>query len=122
MESYIAIFEIPATDISRATQFYQNIFDMRMEAFEFPGTQMALFPSENKSNTGVVLKAVDYVPSSNGVTIYFNAGSDLQTILDKVEPNGGKVITPKTPHADGVDFFALFLDSEGNRLGLHATN
>ena len=28
----------------------------------------------------------------------------------------------KPPHADGKEFFALFLDSEGNRLGLHSPN
>jgi len=43
-----------------------------------------------------------------------------QIILDKVEKNGGKIVTPKTPHADGNGYFALFLDSEGNRIGLHS--
>ena len=57
------------------------------------------------------------------VSLYiFNAGDDLQLVLDKVEAHGGSIITPKTAHADGVGFFALFLDSEGNRIGLHSPN
>jgi len=42
--------------------------------------------------------------------------------LDKVEVNGGKVIVSKTAHADEIGFFALFLDTEGNKIGLHSPN
>ena len=122
MNSYIAIFEIPAMDISRAVKFYQNILEITLEEHEFPGMQMGLFPTEDQSNVGVILKAQDYIPSPNGITIYFNAGNDLQIILDKIEANGGEIIVPKTPHADGVGFFALFHDTEGNRIGLHSPN
>ncbi len=45
---------------------------------------------------------------------------NLQTVLDKVEENGGKIIVPKTVHADESGFFALFLDTEGNKLGLNS--
>ena len=120
MNSFVAIFEIPATDIPRAATFYQRVLGIEVQEYEFPGTQMGLFPTENQLNVGVLLKAEDYVPSSNGITIYFNAGKNLQSTLDKVEPNGGQIITPKTPHADGVGFFALFKDTEGNRIGLHS--
>ena len=56
------------------------------------------------------------------MTIYFNGGDNLQNILDKVEKNGGKIIIPKTHHADEIGFFAIFLDSEGNKIGLHSAN
>lgn len=62
------------------------------------------------------------MPSSSGVTLYLNAGDNLQVVLSKVEKSGGKVLVPKTPHADENDFFALFLDTEGNRLGLNLPN
>lgn len=68
------------------------------------------------------MKGEDFKPSAEGVTIYLNAGDNLQTILDKVEKNGGKIIVPKTPHADDSGYFALFLDSEGNKLGLNSPN
>jgi len=120
MNSYVSIFEIPATDISRAITFYQSIFELSLQELAFPGMHMGLFPTENQMNVGVILKAQDYVPSPNGVTIYFNAGNDLQIILDRIESHGGKIIVPKTPHADDVGFFALFYDTEGNRIGLHS--
>lgn len=120
MKSYISIFEIPATDIARAIGFYQEISGVKIERMDFPDIQMGLLPYEEQMVTGVIIKGKDYQPSANGVTIYLNGGENLQTILDKVEANGGKIIVPKTPHADEVGYFAIFHDSEGNKMGLHS--
>ena len=120
MKSYISIFEIPATDITRAIQFYQTILDIDIEKMEMPGMEMGILPYEGQMVTGVILKAEGTQPSADGVTIYLDGGNDLQLILNRVEKNGGKIIIPKTAHADDSGFFALFLDSEGNRMGLHS--
>lgn len=122
MNSYIAIFEIPATDLSRAVTFYEQIMDIKIEQIEFPELKLGLFPTEGQMVTGVIIQGEDYQPSAVGSTIYLNAGNDLQVVLDKVEKNGGKILVPKTPHADEFGFFALFLDSEGNKVGLHSPN
>ncbi|UII31251.1 VOC family protein [Fulvivirga ulvae] len=122
MNSFISIFEIPATDISRAITFYQAILGIQIEKLDMPEMQMGIFPYEDQAVTGVIIKAEGYLPSADGVTIYLNGGNNLQTILDKVEENGGKVIVPKTPHADDSGYFALFHDSEGNKMGLHSIN
>lgn len=122
MKSFISIFEIPATDLNRAVSFYQEILGISIEQMEFPGMAMGLFPYEGQMVTGVIMQGEGYEPSANGVTLYLNGGDDLQDVLDKVETNGGKIIIPKTPHADEIGFFALFLDSEGNKMGLHSPN
>jgi len=84
MKNYISIFEIPATDISRASNFYQAILDVNIEKMEIPGMEMGIFPYENQIVTGVIMKGEDFKPSADGVTIYLNGGDNLQTILDKV--------------------------------------
>lgn len=122
MKSYISIFEIPATEISRAANFYQAILDIKIETMEMPEMQMGIFPYEGQMVTGVIIQAEGYKPSADGVTIYLNGGDNLQVILDRVEKNGGKVLAPKTPHADGSGYFALFIDSEGNKIGLNSPN
>ncbi len=122
MKSFISLFEIPATDISRAVNFYQAILDIKIEQMEIPGMVMGIFPYENQTVTGVIIDGEGYQPSPKGVTLYFNGGDDLQTQLDKVEVNGGRIITPKTAHADDSGFFALFLDTEGNKIGLNSPN
>ena len=118
MNTFLSIFEIPATDFDRAVNFYQALLDIPIEKVSFPGLDVGVFPYENQAVTGVIMKGEDYVPSATGVTIYLNGGENLQPILDKVEPNGGKILVPKTPHADESGFFALFLDTEGNKIGL----
>lgn len=122
MKSFVSIFEIPATEISRAVDFYQTILDIKIERMDFPGMQMGLFPSEGQTTYGVIVQGEDHKPSVNGVTIYLNGGDNLQIILDKVEKKGGKTIVPKTLHADESGYFAMLIDTEGNKIGLHSPN
>ncbi|MEQ9376644.1 MAG: VOC family protein [Imperialibacter sp.] len=122
MKSFISIFEIPATDLSRAVDFYQTIFSIQIEKMDMPGMQMGIWPYEGQMVTGVIVQGEGFQPSADGVTIYLNGGDDLQIVLDKVEGNGGKILVGKTLHADESGYFAMFLDSEGNRLGLHSPN
>lgn len=122
MSSYLAIFEIPAADIGRAISFYEGILELSIEKFEMPGMLMGVLPYEDQLVTGVIIQGEGYEPSPKGVTIYLNAGDDLQTILDRVEGHGGSILMPKTPHADESGYFALLLDSEGNRIGLNSPN
>lgn len=122
MNSFVPIFEIPALDLSRAIDFYQSILDIKIEKIDIPQMQMGLFPTQEQMSFGVIMQGEGYIPSSNGVTIYLDGGDDLQIILDKIEKKDGKILTPKTLHADESGYFAIFIDSEGNRLGLHSPN
>lgn len=122
MKSFVSILEIPATEISRAIDFYQSILEIEIEKMDFPGIQMGLFPTEEQNVVGVLMQGEGCTPSSDGVTIYLDGGDNLQVVLNKVEKNGGTIIVPKTPHADESGYFALFIDTEGNKLGLHSLN
>jgi uncharacterized protein len=122
MKSYISMFEIPATDISRAIKFYQVLLDIKIEKMDVEGMQMGILPYEGQMVTGIIIKADGYKPSAEGVTMYLNAGENLQVVLDRVEKNGGQIIIPKTAHADGSGYFAIFLDSEGNKMALNSPN
>ena len=122
MKSYISMFEIPATDISRAINFYEALLDIKIEKMDVEGMQMGILPYEGQMVTGVIIQAVGYKPSADGVTLYLNAGENLQVVLDRVEKNGGQIIAPKTAHADESGYFALFIDSEGNKMALNSPN
>jgi uncharacterized protein len=119
----ISWFEIPAKDINRAQKFYEIIFDITMTAIDLAQIQMRLFPIENQMNIGgaVVYNDRFYKPSStDGPLVYLNGNPDLQTILDKIEGAGGKIIVPKTQISPDHGYMALFIDSEGNRMALHS--
>jgi hypothetical protein len=62
-----------------------------------------------------------FKPSADsGVTIWLNAGDDLQVALDRVEAAGGQILQPKTPISEEYGHMAMILDTEGNRIGLHS--
>ena len=120
MQHALNWFEIPATDIDRATKFYNTIFDIQMSPFEMmPGFMMAQFPADEGGVSGAVVAGEGYVPSADGSLIYLNGSDDLNTILQRVDGAGGSVVVPKTDIGD-IGFFAVFLDTEGNKVALHS--
>lgn len=120
MNNLISIVEIPTTDFSRAVKFYQTILGVAIEEMEMDGNQMGVLPNEEGTVNVVLVKGNDYKPTTDGTVLYLNAGKDLQTMLDKVEQNGGQIIVPKTEISIEMGYFALFIDTEGNKLGLHS--
>lgn len=122
LSSYVSMFEIPASNISRAINFYQAVLDIKIDKMDVEGMQMGILPYEGQMITGVIIQAAGYKPSAEGVTIYLNAGENLQVALDRVEENGGQIVLPKTAHADNSGYFAIFLDSEGNKMALNSPN
>ena len=122
MKNLISIVEIPTTDFSRAVAFYQAILGVSIEEMEMDGVQMGIFPSDGETVNVVLAKGSDYKPTTDGAVLYLNAGNNMQATLDKIEPNGGTVIVPKTEISPEMGFFALFIDTEGNKLGLHSAH
>lgn len=116
MKKLIAWVEIPAKDMKRAVTFYNQVLDLELEALDFGHEQMALLPDD----AGAISLAPGFEPSADGVLVSFNPGRDLDAVLALVEVEGGKVLKAKTKiEAEGRGWFALFLDPEGNRVGLY---
>jgi uncharacterized protein len=117
-------FEIPATDITRAKSFYESVFGIEMQQMEMMGMHMAMFPSENMNGkvSGGLCQSDMHKPSADGAVIYLNGNPDLTAALDKVEAAGGQVVMPKTHIDEQTGYMAFFIDSEGNKVGLHSNN
>lgn len=122
MKNIISIVEISTADFSRAVKFYQSILGVTIEEIEMDGNQMGILPNEKGTVNVVLIKGKDYKPTTDGTVLYLNAGNDLQSMLEKVEQNGGQIIVPKTKISPEMGYFALFIDTEGNKLGLHSSN
>jgi uncharacterized protein len=125
MRSTVNWFEIPVTDMSRAISFYQTLTGRAISKEEFgpPGEVMAMFPVDEKvAITGCLQLSPYSKPSQDGSLLYLNANPTLDTWIGRVEKAGGKILTPKTALPPGMGFFAIFLDCEGNRVGLYALN
>lgn len=120
MKNLISIVEIPVADFSRAITFYQAVLGISIEEMEMDGVQLGVLPSDGETVNVVLAKGDDYHPTTDGPVLYLNAGQDLQPVLAKIEQNGGVIILPKTEISPEMGFFALFIDTEGNKLGLHS--
>lgn len=116
MGKLISWIEIPVTDFQRAVNFYQNVFNFELETKDSGEEKMAFFPG----GEGVLFYKPGFTPSAAGVIINLDAGSRFDEAMSRISENGGKIIRQKTPvKSGGTGFFALFIDSEGNRLGLN---
>ena len=114
-------FEIPATDLERATKFYEGVFGLKLSFQDMGVIKMAWFPEmimDAYGATGSLVKGECYVPSHDGTIIYFSV-PDIEAILAKVEAGGGKTLMPKTDIGQ-YGFIAHFEDTEGNRVALHS--
>jgi predicted enzyme related to lactoylglutathione lyase len=72
--------------------------------------------------SGCVIAGQGYKAAKDGSVVYISAGRDLAEPLARVEGAGGKVLVPKTLINPEIGYFAHFLDSEGNRVGMHSLN
>jgi predicted enzyme related to lactoylglutathione lyase len=120
----ISWFEIPATDLDRATKFYEALFDVQLIPMDMPNIKMRMFPLADMMNNvgGAIVDSGGFhkPSSSDGVLIYLNANPDVQHILDKVEAAGGSIFLPKTEISPEHGFMAVIIDTEGNRIGFHS--
>lgn len=119
LRHYVSWFEIPALDLARAVSFYNYIYGISMETIETSGYEMALFPADNGIG-GAIVVGEGSVPSETGTLVYLNGGKDLAYVLGKVEEAGGRIILDKTLISIEDGYFALFIDTEGNKLALHS--
>jgi predicted enzyme related to lactoylglutathione lyase len=114
-------FEIPVTDMGRATKFYERVLNTKLTPVVMESLTMAWFPMEPgiEGASGSLIKAETYVPSYNGSMVYFSV-DDIEGTLERVKMNGGKIIRGKSSIGE-YGFVGHFEDCEGNRVALHST-
>lgn len=118
-KNMVTWFEIPAYNHYRSVAFFNYIYQIEITSVELNGFAMGFFPVDS-GVTGAIVTGHGCIPSEVGPLLYLNAGDDLNIILARVNEAGGRVVMGKTFLSDTAGYFALFIDSEGNRLALHS--
>jgi uncharacterized protein len=118
--SRVVWFEIPATDLKRATAFYESILVTKLRPENAGNHDLRVFPYEEPAVGGCLMQGPGFQPGANGPVTYLNADPVLEDVLKRVAPAGGKIVVPRTDLPEGMGCFAQIIDSEGNRVGLHA--
>lgn len=119
-------FEIQASDTKRASKFYTDVFDWRIERYgqmEYWG----IYTGRTKDTEGKVIGINGGLLPRNGPGPADGAGinsfvctmevEDINAMIQKVEAAGGKVVVPKKAIA-GLLWQAFCKDTEGNIFGL----
>ena len=115
-------FEIPVADFARARTFYETVLGITIAPMALGSTTMGMLSSDPEAVGGAIVQGEGGVPSQNGTMVYLNGGEDLAPMLARVVQAGGTVAVPKTEIGNGFGFFAHFVDTEGNKVGLHSMN
>lgn len=137
--SQISWIQIPAKNLARASKFYQNVFDATFFFEELNGIPHAVFTSNEigkKLMNGALIETDGEIGLST--ILFFEATGNFETIIEEIENNGGKILIPKTlitrkenandsviprTYIDNKPgYYAHFLDSEGNKMGLYGSN
>ncbi|WP_029902414.1 VOC family protein [Prevotella sp. 10(H)] len=122
MKASIAFFEIPVLDFDRAIKFYETVLNVNLTAMDCGHDKMALFPAENGVCPGAISWAKDkrFLPSENGTMVSFNI-ENIERAISLIEKFGGKILISKTKiEGEESGYFSIFLDCEGNRVGLYS--
>lgn len=125
MRNSIYWVEIPAKNLERAKKFYETIFGIEMPFVPMPRGKYAIFPLDKQAlgGGGAIVEGNGYEPSEKSAIVYLDREEDLNIPLSKVEKAGGRILLSKTKNGDNAEsgFIAHFIDSEGNRMGLHSS-
>ncbi|NND31964.1 MAG: VOC family protein [Saprospiraceae bacterium] len=119
MNNPVQWFEIATTDLERAKDFYAKVFNLQFQFIDMPDSKMYMFGEPGKvGSAGCLVQSSGSKPSPDGTVIYFSC-EDVATEAGHIEEAGGKLLVPKTDIGE-FGFFAQFIDTEGNRMGLHS--
>ena len=120
MKNLVTFFEIPAENFERAVKFYESVFNIQLSVDCDETEKMAFFSDANGNCEGAISYAKDFRPSKDGVLISLRV-ENMEKAISSIEKNGGKIVQPKTKiEAENMGYFATFIDSEGNKVGLYS--
>lgn len=114
-------FEIPVRQLDRAQAFYETLLARPLRREAMGDKTLAVFAYDDGAVGGCLLAGAGVPePSTEGVLVYLNAEPSLDATLARAEAAGARISTPKVQLPGDMGCFAHIIDSEGNRVGLHA--
>jgi uncharacterized protein len=116
----VGYFDLNVANLDRAKKFYETVFNIQF--FDAPAEwgKQSFFPfnQESPNISGALVEKADFVPSGNNTVIYFET-EDCVAEEQRIEQAGGKVVQPKMNIGE-FGFVSIFIDTEGNTVGLHS--
>ncbi|HWO22988.1 MAG TPA: VOC family protein [Kofleriaceae bacterium] len=113
-------FEIPVSDLSKATAFYEAMLDTKLIQHAEDGVAQAMVPNALQTAPCGALFADPTRPPrrGHGTVVYLLARGGVKRTLARAVEAGGKVVKHATPIPPNGTI-ALVEDPDGNLIGLH---
>lgn len=120
IKNKVVFFEIPASDFQKAKEFYEKVFDWKVELWGDEGAMAYTTPVDKDHNPiepGGINGGFYKRKSKNDQPSFGVQTGSIDKTLKAIDKAGGKVTTPK--HSIGEwGFMADFSDPEGNVIAL----
>lgn len=115
-------FEIYVNDMKRAKEFYEGVFQNKLEKLNSPVDEIEMWSfsgnMESYGANGALVKMEGFPAGNNSVLVYFSC-DDCAVEEKRVSGFGGKIEKEKFSIGP-YGFISLVVDSEGNMIGLHS--
>ncbi len=138
VKQQIVWFEIPALDFYRAITFYKKVFGFTINVMDFNGIKHGIFSFSEGQTTGAIIE-IGEKEIKGGSVLFFDGNPSISDFEKKIISSGGQILLNKTliknqtsSHSsvipnnfiDGksIGYFAYFLDTEGNKMGLYGNS
>jgi predicted enzyme related to lactoylglutathione lyase len=108
----ICYIELPATDIPRSAEFYQNVFRWNMRK---RGDGATAFDDVTGEVSGAFVRGRP--PASTPGLLFYIMVDSVEKTVESVKTNGGEIVQPVG--ADSPEITARFRDPGGNVIGLY---
>lgn len=113
-------FDIYVSDFNRAKQFYEAVFEFKLVDLPIEWGKQAVFPfiPDNPNISGALVEKKDFQAYANNTVVYFETEDCVEEEIRIVQA-GGKILQPKMNIGE-FGYVSIFMDSEGNTVGLHS--
>ncbi len=109
-------FEMPVSDMARAMKFYGAVLQNELVYDDGGPNPMATFARTDKAGVGGHIYPGRPAAAGAGPTVHLAVAAPLEEALERVNINGGQVVSPVITIPAGR--FAYCLDPDGNSFGL----
>jgi predicted enzyme related to lactoylglutathione lyase len=111
--------DIPVADMDRARKFYAAVLEAEVPLMDGADGDVALLPMEPGDASGDLVKSDRATPGAPGVTVYLDSKGDPEGMIERAVNAGGQLAMPVSDMGETVGFIGYFIDTEGNRIGVH---
>lgn len=115
------VIGVPAKDVSRALEFYNEIFKGYSEFVLLQGYPKYVLPHNRANKNVVIVHHIKIVFTVEDIFIILDESIPIHIIINRIKKAGGQVILPPYFNEKIKTWASVFIDCESNEITLCST-